>query len=348
MYYAKLANGQLISSYEVDDRIQRKILALNQQSFYCPNCGQELVYRCHSRKKPHFAHQNNQLSLKYWRRESHWHLNNKEQIRQILVAKGYQAHVEVASYTPDHRSDILFQAGDVVVSIELQASLLTKEAVISREQDYHRAKVQVLWLLNPKQRDLRLTSNNLNRLAPFFQYLPCFGTYLPYWVEETRLVEIQSFNDYGHLLCRYHLSIDDYLYLFSYPKQVGLLNQEGTSGPGIRQLLKVRETRSLRRKIRQRPLKAEKKLLEQLYFRKLSLDDLPDTCFFFRGESIYIKEKLWLLAAYVFLLKEENLLDSEIYTFLLNYLNPRPFRPQLSFAYENWLWQISQVMVKLL
>ncbi|MDK7272548.1 hypothetical protein QP463_09400, partial [Actinotignum schaalii] len=91
-------------------------------------------------------------------------------------------------------------------------------------------------------------------------------------MEETRLVEIQSFNDYGHLLCRYHLSIDDYLYLFSYPKPIDLPNQKGASGPGISQLLKARDTRSFRRKIRQRPLKAEKRLLEQLYFRKLSLD----------------------------------------------------------------------------
>ena len=211
MYYAHTQHGELMTAFEVKDRLKRGLLKADQRKFFCPKCHKPVRYLDCPPKQPYFKHyarQNSNLE-----NESLWHKYYKKQLAQRLQAVGYSAEMEVPMSHKERRSDVWVDFRGKKVTLEVQSSLLSLQEVVEREADYAEEGGQVIWLLNPSPQKYQVQVNHLDRLAPFLSISPVFGLYVPFLEgDKVRLDQLTSF---GKVCQRIRLTIEDYLLLLS-------------------------------------------------------------------------------------------------------------------------------------
>ncbi|WP_455300537.1 competence protein CoiA [Aerococcus christensenii] len=326
MYYAHTQHGELMTAFEVKDRLKRGLLKADQRKFFCPKCHQPVRYLDYPPKRPYFKHyvrQNSNLE-----NESLWHKYYKKQLAQRLQAVGYSAEMEVPMSHKERRSDVWVDFRGKKVTLEVQSSLLSLQEVVEREADYAEEGGQVIWLLNPSPQKYQVQVNHLDRLAPFLSISPVFGLYVPFLEgDKVRLDQLTSF---GKVCQRIRLTIEDYLLLKLFPPE-DLIFTPSTLPPSSR--LSEEACRSQKKRVLLSPNAYEKIFLSRLYQWHKSLEDLPLFLFSFADKCLWVKEDAWLVRAYSYLLAQEEVEEG----MLEELLHQRPFKEDCLPLYRNFL-----------
>jgi hypothetical protein len=113
--------------------------AARGETYTCPACHEELIFKCGRRVVPHFAHRPDS-SCVLSDGESVRHMEMKLLCRRLFAADGVELEVPLI---PDRRADVVV-AGRTVV--ECQASPMSEAEWSGRTEDYNRLGYPVLWI----------------------------------------------------------------------------------------------------------------------------------------------------------------------------------------------------------
>ena len=165
------STGEIVTAY---------LASKTNAPFFCPECGDEVIFKAGAEKVNYFAHEN-PLICRYDANESAEHRHCKFEIFQALLR---QPNVEKAAMERplgSNRPDVSAYINGNPVAIEIQISSLSEETIKFRTMEYARKGIYVLWLLlwTPNLADTRYTP----RLWENWIHATYFGN-VYYWIEE--------------------------------------------------------------------------------------------------------------------------------------------------------------------
>lgn len=137
--------------------------------FHCPSCNNEVILRSGFVKIKHFAHA--RASSCEYAGESELHLQMKQQIlKHLSETIGTKVKsIELEKPLGAIRPDIYIEGNKHNIGIEVQASILTAEQIISRTKLYFSKGIYVLWVVPYKRERFYKYNSLINRvvLSPF-------------------------------------------------------------------------------------------------------------------------------------------------------------------------------------
>lgn len=139
-----------------------EIMKLNRrQNFTCLTCKKPVVIKKGTRKRPHFAHEKEGVTI--GASESATHLLVKHALAKWLQNQYIHATVEKRFTTIDRIADVYFQYENVAYAIEIQKSPMSDGEFEQRISDYRSVGITVLWVFLG---ELIEKGRNLYRLPP--------------------------------------------------------------------------------------------------------------------------------------------------------------------------------------
>ncbi|WP_196246218.1 competence protein CoiA [Lacticaseibacillus zhaodongensis] len=119
-----------------------------QAPVFCPACGERLLIRNGSQLPAHFAHRSH--ACNFGEPESSEHLRGKMLLRDIAVAGGWTAELEVYLPEQKQRIDVLITHGAQRRALEFQCSPLAAGRLRERTQGYASLGLPTQWLLGKR------------------------------------------------------------------------------------------------------------------------------------------------------------------------------------------------------
>ena len=135
----------LTSKYPLDELQKLK----KQQSFFCPQCKEQLLLKAGHIKIPHFAHQkNSECDSLFSEGESAAHLLGKQQLFHHF--SNLQLRTVLEPYLPQlqQRPDLLLTFKNRQYAVEFQCSPIAKPSFQQRTSGYLHANITPIWILH--------------------------------------------------------------------------------------------------------------------------------------------------------------------------------------------------------
>ena len=139
----------LTSKFPLDELQRLK----KQQSFFCPQCKEQLLLKAGQIKIPHFAHQkNSECDSLFSEGESASHLLGKQQLFHQF--SNLQLRPILEPYLPQlqQRPDLLITFKDRQYAIEFQCSPIAHPSFQQRTSGYLRAGITPIWILHTPEK----------------------------------------------------------------------------------------------------------------------------------------------------------------------------------------------------
>lgn len=122
-----------------------EMVRLNRrQAFFCITCKKPVIFKNGARKRAHFAHQKEGLSIS--RPESAAHLLVKHAMAKWLKSQGIDAKIEQRFTTIDRIADIYFEYQKAQYVLEIQKSPMSDLEFKQRTLDYQSVDATVWWI----------------------------------------------------------------------------------------------------------------------------------------------------------------------------------------------------------
>lgn len=121
-----------------------------ENHFFCPQCGEKLLFKIGSVKVPHFAHANkNNCETYFSEGETEQHLLGKEQLYRLFQYLQLPVQLEPFLSSIKQRPDLLVLNR---FAIEFQCAPIKNEYLMERNQGYYKQNIQPVWIvLTPTQ-----------------------------------------------------------------------------------------------------------------------------------------------------------------------------------------------------
>lgn len=317
MKFAQRKDGSFV--YAVDIANNGVFDEKLQNTLFCPYCKQAVFLKMGKETIAHFAHYASNNDQHNHINESDIHYSQKIGIYDQLKVKQIEGQLEYEIESRLRRADIFVGRQPGVtheLTIELQYSPISSEAVFKREEDYQKVGVRVLWLLGYqsnyqqifKAKDSKVKASHLNTVRPFLKYQYDLGFYLPFWQEEFERVLLLSIDLYGRPVKQTRLSIGRYIDHFNQ-------NFEAETGDFLANLILQKDTpvKSLPpknitnsiTKILVNPTKSQQNILSFLYQNQMYLQDFPHGIFAYQNRSIFARVADWQIVI-VYLVVKAN------------------------------------------
>ena len=135
----------LTSKFPLDELQRLK----QQQSFFCPQCKEQLLLKAGQIKIPHFAHQkNSECDSLFSEGESAAHLLGKQQLFHHF--SNLQLRTVLEPYLPQlqQRPDLLLTFKNRQYAVEFQCSPIAKPSFQQRTSGYLHANITPIWILH--------------------------------------------------------------------------------------------------------------------------------------------------------------------------------------------------------
>lgn len=151
------------------------------ESFYCPECKEQVILKMGKKKIPHFAHKKGAACSESYERESEYHLKGKMLLYEWLQSKGVDPIVEPYFKVIAQRPDIGFIHEGIQYAIEYQCSVIPEELFLKRSKNYQKANIIPIWIMAAKnikrKSDCRAALSEFDYL--FLRKSPCHVWMLP-------------------------------------------------------------------------------------------------------------------------------------------------------------------------
>lgn len=124
-----------------------------QQSFFCPQCKEQLLLKAGQIKIPHFAHQkNSDCDSLFSEGESTAHLLGKQHLFQLFTS--LQLHPILEPYLPQlqQRPDLLIKYKEHQYAVEFQCSSIAYPSFKRRTNGYLNAEITPIWILHTPEK----------------------------------------------------------------------------------------------------------------------------------------------------------------------------------------------------
>ncbi|WP_194841021.1 competence protein CoiA [Sporosarcina cascadiensis] len=171
MLTAHTAEGELViltRSQSLESLRERR----KQESFYCPQCKEQLILKVGDLVIPHFAHyQQSSCRNSFSEGESPAHLLGKSQLYEFF--SHHTPAVKLEPFLPDiqQRPDLLVVWGDTEVPVEFQCSTISTSLVRQRNAGYYLLNMLPVWIILTPQSIQTSTADILTlRLSSFLQF----------------------------------------------------------------------------------------------------------------------------------------------------------------------------------
>lgn len=164
MLVANHSNGKRLSLGEKWDK--RDLLGIrSRESFYCPECGEQVVMKLGNKKIWHFSHMAGGSCQYEYERESEYHLSGKLKLYNWLKKQGVEAELE--SYDPllKQKPDISFEWQNQKYAIEFQCSAIPADLFEKRTKTYIDHGVIPIWVA--AENLIKRKSNNVVSMNGF-------------------------------------------------------------------------------------------------------------------------------------------------------------------------------------
>lgn len=132
------------------DELQR---LKKQQSFFCPQCKEQLLLKAGHIKIPHFAHQKNRACDSLFSEgESTAHLLGKQHLFHLFT--NLQLHPVLEPYLPElhQRPDLLITFKERQYAVEFQCSPIAQPSFQLRTNGYVNANITPIWILHTPEK----------------------------------------------------------------------------------------------------------------------------------------------------------------------------------------------------
>lgn len=132
------------------DELQR---LKKQQSFFCPQCKEQLLLKAGQIKIPHFAHQkNSECDALFSEGESAAHLLGKQHLFQLFA--NLQLRPVLEPYLPQlqQRPDVLITFKERQYAVEFQCSPIAHPTFQQRTTGYLHANITPVWILHTPEK----------------------------------------------------------------------------------------------------------------------------------------------------------------------------------------------------
>ncbi|MBP2241180.1 competence CoiA-like predicted nuclease [Cytobacillus eiseniae] len=149
MLVSKTTHGEILSLAKMYDREFLEKLR-RKESFYCPECGEQVILKIGTKKITHFAHKKGSVCTESYERESEYHLKGKIRLYEWLKLQGVSPILEPYFKEIAQRPDISFQYRNRQYAIEYQCSVIPEELFIKRSNNYIQAGIVPIWLMAGK------------------------------------------------------------------------------------------------------------------------------------------------------------------------------------------------------
>ncbi|MCY8807797.1 competence protein CoiA [Bacillus atrophaeus] len=118
-------------------------------TYYCPHCNSEMIYRKGEINHPHFAHKTLVDCPFSGENESKEHYQMKKQFFDFLRKKYPNLKIELENcLVPNRRADMVIYGRSQILVVEFQASKIEFKEVKERTQDYNKLGHPVLWIFH--------------------------------------------------------------------------------------------------------------------------------------------------------------------------------------------------------
>ncbi|WP_057774196.1 competence protein CoiA [Cytobacillus dafuensis] len=121
-----------------------------KESFYCPECEEEVILKIGSKRIPHFAHKKDASCSESYERESEYHLKGKLRLFEWLNSLGLTPQLEPFYKEISQRPDVGFMHNGVHYAIEFQCSVIPEELFVKRTENYYKAEILPIWIMAGK------------------------------------------------------------------------------------------------------------------------------------------------------------------------------------------------------
>lgn len=164
MLVSKTKRGEWFSLAEKHSQEKLKMLR-QKESFFCPECGEQLILKIGSKRISHFAHKVGSECTERYEGETEYHLRGKILLYKWLDSLGLQPILEPYYHEISQRPDISFVYGGVQFAIEYQCSIIPEELFMKRTSKYFQANMTPLWIMAGK--NIKRKGSNKISLSSF-------------------------------------------------------------------------------------------------------------------------------------------------------------------------------------
>ncbi len=156
---AELADGSKIALFRLT---KQEISQLKQQeSFYCPECKDEVIIKAGEKVIPHFAHQTKTACCHSG--EGAYHENGKMDLFEWFRNQKIPVMLEVYLKEIKQRPDLLVKLGSKTIAIEYQCATISTKEMIKRSNQYRAINIIPIWILGGNR--IKRISNNQLRIS---------------------------------------------------------------------------------------------------------------------------------------------------------------------------------------
>ncbi|MBS4188889.1 hypothetical protein KHA94_01475 [Bacillus sp. FJAT-49705] len=149
MLVSKTKQGDWFSLTSIRNQERLKEIR-NKESFYCPECEEEVILKIGSKRIPHFAHKKDASCSESYERESEYHLKGKLKLFEWLISLGLIPQLEPFFKEISQRPDIGFVHNGVLYAIEFQCSVIPEELFVKRTENYYKVDISPIWIMAGK------------------------------------------------------------------------------------------------------------------------------------------------------------------------------------------------------
>ena len=143
-----------------------------QESFYCPQCKEQLLLKVGDVVIPHFAHyQQSSCRDSFSEGESPAHLLGKSQLYELFSRYALDVKLEPFLQDIQQRPDLLVLWGNTEVPVEFQCSTIPTSLVRQRNAGYYLLKMLPIWIILTPQVVHKSSADTLTlRISSFLQF----------------------------------------------------------------------------------------------------------------------------------------------------------------------------------
>lgn len=149
MFVSKTKQGEWFSL--VNNHSPEHLRKLRQkESFFCPECKEQVILKIGTKKLPHFAHRKGTACSESYERESEYHLKGKLLLFEWLQSTGVNTILEPYIKAIAQRPDIGFIHDGIEYAIEYQCSVIPEELFLQRTKNYRKINIIPIWIMAGK------------------------------------------------------------------------------------------------------------------------------------------------------------------------------------------------------